>query len=60
MAFRVYEYPRRGNARLFRGLQHHVRDCAIGRRLGTTDPWPVLWQTVCGGLLVAAIFAATS
>ncbi len=32
---------------------------ATGRRLGTTVRGPVLWLTVCGGLLVAAIFAGT-
>src|SRR5882757_3121599 len=32
---------------------------ATGRHLGTTIRGPVLWLTVCGGLLVAAIFAGT-
>ena len=32
---------------------------ATGRRLGTTIRGPVLWLTVCGGLLVTAIFAGT-
>ena len=35
------------------------RTAAIGRRLGATVRGPVLWLTVCGGLLVAAIFAGT-
>jgi len=45
---------------LFRGLQAIMfRTAATGRRLGTTIRGPVLWLTVCGGLLVAAIFAGT-
>src|SRR6266702_3951399 len=35
------------------------RAAAAGRRLGATIRGPVLWLTVCGGLLVAAIFAGT-
>src|SRR5882724_12453108 len=44
---------------LFRDQAIMSRATAIGRRLGTTIRGPVLWLTVCGGLLVAAIFAAT-
>jgi diguanylate cyclase (GGDEF)-like protein/PAS domain S-box-containing protein len=39
------------------GLQS--RTVAIGRQLAATVRGPVLWLTVCGGLLVAAIFAGT-
>ena len=35
------------------------RTAATGRRLGATIRGPVLWLTVCGVLLVAAIFAGT-
>src|SRR5258708_25025232 len=35
------------------------RAAGLGRRLGATIRGPVLWLTVCGGLLVAAIFAGT-
>src|SRR5882672_5872467 len=43
---------------------HNPRDivsrvAAAGRRLGATVRGPVLWLGVCGGLLVAAIFAGT-
>ena len=45
---------------LFRDLQAIMfRTAATGRRLGTTIRGPALWLTVCGGLLVAAIFVAT-
>ena len=45
---------------LFRDLRAIMSGiAAAGRRLGTTIRGPVLWLTVCGGLLVAAIFAAT-
>ena len=45
-------------------LLHHMqglksRTTAIGRRLAATIRGPVLWLTLCGGLLVAAIFAGT-
>ncbi|HZC95319.1 MAG TPA: diguanylate cyclase, partial [Bradyrhizobium sp.] len=36
-----------------------LRTAAIGRRLAATIRGPVLWLTLCGGLLVAAIFAGT-
>ena len=47
-----------------RGLFHHLhgtkaRTAAIGRQLAATIRGPVLWLTLCGGLLVAAIFAGT-
>jgi len=47
-----------------RVLFHNLRDTAsravaAGRRLGATVRGPVLWLTVCGVLLVAAIFAGT-
>jgi diguanylate cyclase (GGDEF)-like protein/PAS domain S-box-containing protein len=35
------------------------RAAAVGGRLGATVRGPVLWLTVCGALLVAAIFAGT-
>src|SRR5712664_1448794 len=45
---------------LFRDLRAIMSGiAAAGGRLGTTIRGPVLWLTVCGGLLVAAIFAAT-
>jgi diguanylate cyclase (GGDEF)-like protein/PAS domain S-box-containing protein len=45
---------------LFRDLQAIMpRAAGLGRRLGTTIRGPVLWLTVCGGLLVAAIFIGT-
>ncbi|MBR1155921.1 EAL domain-containing protein [Bradyrhizobium sp. JYMT SZCCT0428] len=45
---------------LFRDLNSMVsRAAAASRRLGTTIRGPVLWLTVCGALLVAAIFAGT-
>ncbi len=45
---------------LFHDLKGIVsRAAAAGRRLGTTVRGPVLWLTVCGALLVAAIFAGT-
>src|SRR5205809_6704842 len=45
---------------LFRDLRAIMSGlAAIGRRLGTTIRGPVLWLTVCGGPLVAAIFAGT-
>jgi diguanylate cyclase (GGDEF)-like protein/PAS domain S-box-containing protein len=45
---------------LFRGLQAIMPGiAAAGRRLGTTVRGPVLWLTLCGGLLVTAIFAGT-
>ena len=45
---------------LFRDLNSIVsRTAAAVRRLGTTIHGPVLWLTVCGALLVAAIFAGT-
>jgi hypothetical protein len=44
----------------FRDLQAIMSGiAATGRRLRTTVRGPVLWLTVCGGLLVAAIFAGT-
>src|SRR5882724_13267954 len=47
-----------------RGLFHHLhgmsaRTAATGRHLAATIRGPVLWLTLCGGLLVAAIFAGT-
>ena len=47
-----------------RNLLHHMQDLgsratAIGRHFATTVRGPVLWLTVCGGVLVAAIFAGT-
>jgi hypothetical protein len=47
-----------------RGLLHHLhgmkaRAAAIGRHLAATIRGPVLWLTVCGGFLVAAIFVGT-
>ena len=44
---------------LFRDQIIMSRAAAMGRRLGATIRGPVLWLTVCGGLLVAAIFAGT-
>lgn len=45
---------------LFHGLEGIVsRAAAASRRLGATIRGPVLWLTVCGALLVAAIFAGT-
>jgi hypothetical protein len=45
---------------LFRDLNSMVsRAAAASRRLGTTIRGPVLWLTVCGALLVTAIFAGT-
>ena len=44
---------------LFRDQTIMSRAAAMGRRLGATFRGPVLWLTVCGGLLVAAIFAGT-
>ena len=35
------------------------RTAAVGGRLGAAVRGPVLWLTVCGALLVAAIFAGT-
>src|SRR5437667_1799778 len=35
------------------------KTAAIGRRLAATVRGPVLWLTLCGGLLVAAIFVGT-
>ena len=35
------------------------RAASIGRNLGATIRGPVLWLTLCGSLLVAAIFAGT-
>ena len=35
------------------------RTAAIGRHLAATIRGPVLWLTLCGGLLVAAIFVGT-
>ena len=51
---------RRENA----GLFHHLhgmkaRTAAAGRHLAATIRGPVLWLTLCGGLLVAAIFVGT-
>ncbi len=45
-------------------LLHQVQDlksrtAAIGRHLAATIRGPVLWLTLCGGLLVAAIFFGT-
>ena len=45
-------------------LLHHMqglksRTTAIGRHLAATIRGPVLWLTLCGGLLVAAIFFGT-
>jgi diguanylate cyclase (GGDEF)-like protein/PAS domain S-box-containing protein len=47
-----------------RGLLHHLHDIkartvATARHLAATIRGPVLWLTVCGGLLVAAIFVGT-
>ena len=47
-----------------RDLLHHIqgmksRTVAIGRHLAATIRGPVLWLTLCGGLLVAAIFVGT-
>jgi diguanylate cyclase (GGDEF)-like protein/PAS domain S-box-containing protein len=47
-----------------RGLFHHLHDikartAATGRHLAATVRGPVLWLTLCGGLLVAAIFVGT-
>src|SRR5438874_8372834 len=47
-----------------RGLFHHLqgmkaRTMATGRHLAATIQGPVLWLTLCGGLLVAAIFVGT-
>ena len=47
-----------------RGLFHHLqgmksRIAAVGRRRAATIRGPVRWLTLCGGLLVAAIFAGT-
>jgi diguanylate cyclase (GGDEF)-like protein/PAS domain S-box-containing protein len=45
---------------LFRDLRAIMSGiAATGRRPGPTVRGPVLWLTVCGGLLVAAIFAGT-
>jgi diguanylate cyclase (GGDEF)-like protein/PAS domain S-box-containing protein len=45
---------------LFRSLQAIMSGiAAISCRLGITIRGPVLWLTICGGLLVAAIFAGT-
>src|SRR3954468_1451846 len=45
---------------LFRDLQAVMSGiAATGRRPGTTIRGPVLWLTLCGGLLVTAIFAGT-
>src|SRR5207342_1665242 len=44
---------------LFRDQTIMSRAAAMGRRLGATFRGPVLWLTVCGALLVAAIFAGT-
>src|SRR4051794_13550715 len=51
-------------ARGMRDLIRHVRGIgsrteAAGRRLAATVRGPVLWLTLCGGLLVAAIFVGT-
>jgi diguanylate cyclase (GGDEF)-like protein/PAS domain S-box-containing protein len=40
-------------------LGNRSRATAIGRSFAATIRGPVLWLTVCGALLVAAIFAAT-
>ncbi|WP_430649702.1 EAL domain-containing protein [Bradyrhizobium retamae] len=47
-----------------RDLFHHLRGmkartAAAGRHLAATIRGPVLWLTLCGGLLVAAIFVGT-
>src|SRR5947208_13631443 len=47
-----------------RGRLHHLhglraRTAATGRHLAATIRGPVLWLTLCGGLLVAAIFVGT-
>src|SRR5882757_4038440 len=45
---------------LFRDMRAiMLRIAATGRHLGTTIRGPVLWLSVCGGLLVAAIFVGT-
>src|SRR5207342_3420578 len=46
-------------------LLHHMQDLksrtkAIGRHLAATIRGPVLWLTLCGGLLVTAIFVGTT
>ena len=50
-----------GNARSFSSQQAGIgpRTRAIGRHLAATIRGPVLWLTLCGGLLVAAIFVGT-
>ncbi|MEH2586559.1 PAS domain-containing protein [Bradyrhizobium sp. AZCC 1721] len=40
-----------------RGMK--ARTAAVGRHLAATIRGPVLWLTLCGGLLVAAIFVGT-
>src|ERR1700754_706554 len=47
-----------------RGLFNHLhgmkaRTAATGRHLAATIRGPVLWLTLCGGLLVTAIFVGT-
>ena len=47
-----------------RNLFHHMQDLwsrasAIGRQFAMTVRGPVLWLTVCGGVLVATIFVGT-
>ena len=47
------------------GLFHHLhgikaRTAATGRHLAATIRGPVLWLTLCGSLLVAAIFITPS
>ena len=45
---------------LFRDIRTiMLRIAATGRHLGTTIRGPVLWLTLCGGVLVAAIFVGT-
>src|SRR5205807_136372 len=57
----VCRFPGEGR---MRGLFHHLhgmkaRTAATGRHLAATIRGPVLWLTLCGGLLVAAIFVGT-
>ena len=44
---------------LFHDMQDMSRTAAIRGRIATTIRGPVLWLTLCGGLLVAAIFVGT-
>src|SRR6185312_16604894 len=52
-----------GDGRMRSLFQHlhgiKTRTAATGRHLAATIRGPVLWLTVCGGFLVAAIFVGT-